>query len=144
MVLAALCFNDKRAINLYKIDRQLVQTRERRVASAKVVQRQGHAQGTNFVQGRQHQFILRGQALGHLQYQLLRCHTRGAQRIQHIRRQTGLAQLGTRQIDGNGGGRPLAQHRLQRSKRAAGGLQHKQPHRADQTARLGHRDELHR
>ena len=133
----------KRLVDLELVDRKPLEVTERRVARAKVVNRQAHAalvQVFHDLDGAQR--VLHGHALGQLQFQVMRRQTSLGQHLGHQLGQVLVTELHGRQVDG---------HLLQRQARLQPdahllrrGAQHPFTNRQDQTTFFGHRNELGR
>ena len=144
VVLHRLRMSDEAAVDLDRVHRQLVQTGQRGVTGAEVVQRQLHAQVLEVAQGQLHGFVLRRQALGHLQLQALGSHAAVLQQIGQLVHHAGAPELGPRQVHRQLRRRPRSERAAPMHELGAGLAQHHGTDGVDEAGILGHADEVRR
>ena len=136
--------DDKTSVDLDRVHRQLVQAGQRRVAGAKVVQRQLHTQRLELAQHGLNGFVLGRQAFGHFQLQPCRLHLALGQQLAKLVDQARAFELCPRQVDRQHGGCAVVQGFFPADKLAAGFAQHHRTHLVDEPGLFGHANELHR
>src|SRR5205807_10138626 len=133
----------ERSVDFQRVNRKPLKIAQRRVASAKIIDRQADPNFAQFTENRDRRVIVAHRdTFGDLESEAVRVETRHAQDLSHVSYQFWILQLVCREIDADCQVRIALRTQLPVARIAASLLEHPAPQRHNQTARFRKWNEL--